>query len=165
MSKATFVANYVKQFDGAYSNALPVKGAIGDLAGYIYDDILKANEVLVTDNTTLTEDDSGKTFNIATNAKVFTLPLITTANLGMKFKFRNLGADGAVALTIAPNALDGIGGTVPNAAADSVGSGVVDKDLVNTAATANYGDWVEIVAVAATKWVITGGVGIWASQG
>lgn len=165
MSKTTFKADYVKNFDGAYSNVLPVKGAIGDLAGYIYDNILHANEELVTDNKTLTEDDSGKTFNIATDAKTFTLPAITADNLGMKFKFRNTGADGAVLLNISPAATDAIHGTVGQATADSVAGGVVNKDLGNTKATANKGDWVELVAVALTEWYITGGVGIWASEG
>jgi hypothetical protein len=134
-----------------------------ELAGEVYD-LKNANQLLVTDNTTLTEDDSGKTINIATDAKVITLPLITADNLGMKFRFRNTGADGAVALTLSPDALDGINGTVANAAADSVASGVVSKDLVNTKATANNMDWIEIEAVALTKWAITGGVGIWASE-
>lgn len=119
----------------------------------------------VTDNTTLSAADSGKTYNIATDEKVFTLPAIAAANIGMKFRFRNTGADGAVALTISPNASDGINGSIANAAADSVAGGVVNKDLVNTKATANCGDWVEIEAVALTKWFITGGVGIWASEG
>ena len=112
----------------------------------------------------LTEDQSGSTINVGTDALTFALPAITADNLGMKFKFRNTGADAAVALTISPAAADGINGTVANAAADSVASGVVDKDLVNTKATANTMDWVEIVAVSLTKWAITGGVGIWASE-
>lgn len=135
-----------------------------DLAGEIYD-LKNANAELITDDLTLTEDDSGKTINIATDAKTITLPLISATNLGMKFRFRNTGADAAVALTLSPNALDGVNGTVANAAADSVASGVVNKNLVNTKTTANNMDWIEIEAVAATKWAITGGVGIWASEG
>lgn len=134
------------------------------LAGEIYD-LKNANAELITDDLTLTEDDSGKTINIATDAKTITLPLISATNLGMKFRFRNTGADGAVALTLSPNALDGINGTVANAAADSVGSGVVNKNLVNTKTTANNMDWIELEAVSTTKWAITGGVGIWASEG
>ena len=134
------------------------------IAGEIYD-LKKANAELIVDDLTITEDDSGKTYNIATDAKTFTLPLISATNLGMKFRFRNTGADGAVALTLSPNALDGINGTIANATADSVGSGVVNKNLVNTKTTANNMDWVEIEAVAATKWAITGGIGIWASEG
>lgn len=124
-----------------------------------------SEQVTVVDNTVLTAADSGKTYNIATGAKTFTLPLITAANIGMKFRFRNIAADDAIALTISPNASDGIAGTIANTAADSVASGEVGKDLVNTAAGSNSGDWVEIEAVAATKWFITGGVGVWASEG
>ena len=122
-------------------------------------------QVLHTDNVTLTTSDSMKSHNIATDAKTFTLPAITAENLGMTFTFRNTGADGAVLLAISPAATDGINGTVPNAAADSVASGVVDKDFRNTKATANNGDFVTLEAVALTKWFITGGVGIWASEG
>ena len=134
------------------------------LAGEIYD-LKNANAELITDDLTITEDDSGKTYNIATDAKTFTLPLISATNLGMKYRFRNTGADNAVALTLSPNALDGINGTIANATADSVASGVVNKNLVNTKATANNMDWIEVEAVALTKWAATGGVGIWASEG
>lgn len=113
---------------------------------------------------TLTAGDSAKDQNIATDAKTFTLPLITESKIGMRFTFRNTGADAAVALTIAPNVLDAIHGTVANAAADSVAGGVVDKDFVNTKATANKGDYVTLTAGALTEWYISGGVGIWASQ-
>lgn len=102
--------------------------------------------------------------NIATDALVVTLPQIDSANIGLTYLFRNSGADGNNIITLAPNATDGFSGTIANAAADSVASGVVDKDLVNTKATANNGDYVIIRAVALTKWFIVGGVGIWASE-
>ena len=120
--------------------------------------------ILVTDNTTLTIADAGQTVNVGTDAKTVTLPTIDAGNLGMKFRFRNVGADGAVKLNISPASTDSINGTIANAAADSVASGVVNKDFANTKATANNGDWVEIEAVALTKWYINGGVGIWASE-
>ena len=122
-------------------------------------------QVLHTDNVTLTTSDSFKSHNIATDAKVFTLPAITADNIGMQFTFRNTGADGDVLLAISPAATDSINGTIANSAADSVASGVVNKELRNTKTTANNGDWVTIEAVALTKWFITGGVGIWASEG
>ena len=80
------------------------------------------------------------------------------------FLFRNTGADGNNIVTLSPNAADGIHGTIANAAADSVASGTVDKDFVNTKATANKGDYVILRAVALTEWYIIGGVGIWASE-
>jgi hypothetical protein len=118
----------------------------------------------ITASTTLTEADAGKSFNIATDALVVTLPLIEADSIGMEFTFRNTGADGANIITLSPASADGINGTIANSAADSVASGVVNKDLINTKATANNGDWVKLRAVSTTKWYIEGGVGIWASQ-
>jgi len=118
----------------------------------------------VTASTTFTAADAGKEYNVATDALVLTLPLIDANNIGMTFTFRNTGADGNNLITLDPNAADGFNGSIANAAADSVASGVVNKDLVNTKATANNGDFVTITAVALTKWYVTGGVGIWASQ-
>ena len=108
--------------------------------------------------------DSAQDQNIATDAKTFTLPLIATEMLGAPYHFRNTGADGAIALTISPNALDAIHGTVANSAADSVASGVVNKNIVLTKATANKGDYITLIPVALTEWYIAGGVGIWASE-
>jgi len=102
--------------------------------------------------------------NVATDALTITLPKIEAGNLGATFLFRNTGADGNNTITLSPNAVDGINGTIANAAADSVASGVVDKDFVNTKATANKGDYVILRAVALTEWYIIGGVGIWASE-
>lgn len=121
-------------------------------------------QLLVTDDTTVLESHDATEFNIATDAKTFSMPLITAENLGLKYRFRNTGADGAIALTLSPNALDAFHGTVANAAADSVAGGAVDKNLVLTKATANKADWIEVTAVALTEWNITGGIGIWASE-
>lgn len=118
----------------------------------------------ITASTTLTEADAGKSFNIATDALVITLPLIEADSIGMEFTFRNTGADGNNIITLSPASADSINGTIANSAADSVASGVVNKDLINTKATANNGDWVKLRAVSTTKWYIEGGVGIWASQ-
>ena len=121
-------------------------------------------QVTVTATQTLTEADAGKDYNVATDALVITLPAIEADNIGMEFTFRNTGADGANIITLSPNSADGINGSIPNAAADSVASGVVNKDLVNTKATANKGDYVTLRAVALTAWYIVDGVGIWASE-
>jgi hypothetical protein len=118
----------------------------------------------ITANKTYDIGDSGKSFAIATDAIVQTLPLISTQNLGMGFEFINTGADGNNLITLAPNALDSFNGTIANAAADSVAGGAIDKDFVNTKATSNKGDRVKVRAVALTEWYIVGGVGIWASQ-
>lgn len=125
----------------------------------------RTKQTTVSATTTFTAADAGATtYNVATDAIVMNLPVITTETIGMEFTFRNTGADGAVLLSIDPNAVDGINGTIANAAADSVASGVVGKKLNNTKATANNGDYVTLRAVALTKWFIVGGVGIWASE-
>mgnify|MGYP003643280291 CR=1 FL=1 len=130
-------------------------------------DVLRARAPQETLTTTqdIYANQAGTEFNIATDAIVLTLPLIDANNIGMELTFRNTGAtDGNNLITLSPDAADGINGQCANSAADSVGSGVVNKDLVNTKATANIGDFVTIKAVAATKWFITGGIGIWASE-
>ena len=125
----------------------------------------RSKQTTVTTTTTFTAADAGAgTYNVATDAIVMNLPIITADTIGMEFTFRNTGADGAVLLSIDPNAVDGINGSIANAAADSVASGVVGKKLNNTKATANNGDYVTLKAVALTKWFIVGGVGIWASE-
>ena len=126
--------------------------------------LTRREQVTVTANTTLTEADAGKDYNVGTDALTITLPLIEADNIGMEFVFRNIGADGNNIITLSPASADGIRGTIANSAADSVASGVVNKDLINTKATANNGDWVKLRAVSTTKWFIEGGVGIWASQ-
>ena len=156
-------ADFITKFSGAhYGDAKSLEQKFADLAAAVYG--AQGGGVTVTDDATLTEADSGQTINVGTDAKTITLPLITTGNLGLKFRFRNTGADGGVALTISPASADGVNGSIANAAADSVAGGVVNKNLVNTKATANNMDWVELQAVALTKWAITGGVGIWASE-
>ena len=129
-------------------------------------DVLRARSKQETLTTTGSVDanQAGTEFNIATDALVITLPLIDSNNLGMEFTFRNTGADGNNIITLSPNSADGVNGSIANAAADSVASGTVNKDWVNTKATANKGDWVTIKAVAATAWYVTGGVGTWASE-
>jgi len=125
---------------------------------------LRRPQNTITASVTLTESDAGKDHNVATDALVITLPLISTENIGMEYLFRNTGADGNNIITLSPNAADGIIGSISNAAADSVASGVVNKDLVHTKATSNKGDYVRIRAVALTLWYIEAGVGIWASE-
>jgi hypothetical protein len=67
-------------------------------------------------NKTFDIGDSGKVFGIATDALTLTLPLITTDNIGMSITVINTGADGNNIVTISPNALDGVNGTIANAA-------------------------------------------------
>jgi hypothetical protein len=174
MSKATFKAQFVKNFDGAYSNVLPVKGAIGDLAEYIFDYMLKANVETVSDDKTLDVDDSGKIFLVDTNDKTITLPAV--ADVGeMKVTIVNAGADAGVEVTISPDEDDAIFGSVPaptggndDASTEdgliSAAGGADNTDFINTKATANKGDRLTLVSDGSTGWYIVGGVGIWADE-
>ena len=125
---------------------------------------VQASQSSITASASIGAGEAGSDQNVATDALVATLPKIEAGNLGMTFLFRNTGADGNNIVTLSPNAADGIHGTIANAAADSVASGTVDKDFVNTKATANKGDYVILRAVALTEWYIIGRVGIWASE-
>jgi hypothetical protein len=124
--------------------------------------VLRARSKQETLTTTqdISINDAGVEFNIATDAKVLTLPAITAENIGAEFTFRNTGADGNNIITISPAATDAIHGTIA-----AVSSGGVDnKDWINTKASANKGDWCTLKAVSLTDWYITGGDGVWASE-
>ena len=124
--------------------------------------ILRARSKQETLTTTqdINTNQAGTEFNIATDALVLTLPAITANNIGAEFTFRNTGADGNNIITLSPASSDAFNGTV---AAVQAG-GVVDKDWINTKATATTGDWCTIKAVELTGWYITGGDGVWASE-
>ena len=97
-----------------------------------------------TSNYTVTTADSGKTFVSSTDGVVFTLPAIA---IGYSFKFVNNAPDGANALTLSPNASDGI---------TYAGSSTDDKDLINTKATSKQGDFVVISSLDGTAaWQVT----------
>jgi len=115
----------------------------------------------ISANKTLSLDDSGSVFVVGTDALTITLP--ETAK-GVVYTFINIGADGNNLITISPNADDAIFGSIANSAADSVASGVDDKDIVNTKATANQGDRITLIGDGDAGWWILDGVGIWASE-
>ena len=112
----------------------------------------------------ISETDLGNDHNVATDALTIGLPLITSGSLGSTVFFRNTGADAAVKLVISPKATNKIIGSITLAASVFAASGVLDKDLENTKATALIGDWVALRAVSLTEWYIIGGQGIWASE-
>lgn len=115
----------------------------------------------ITADTTLILEDSGTVYLVGTDALTITLP---ATKKGAKYTFINSGADGNNLITISPNSDDAIFGTVANASADSVASGVDDKDIVNTKASANKGDRITLIGDGDAGWYIVDGVGIWASE-
>lgn len=123
-----------------------------------------ANVEVVTADKTLTVEDSGKTFLVATDALTITLP---STVLGVNYTFINSGADANNIITVSPAAADGISGTVTLADSVVALSGVIDKDLINTKSTSITGDTAKIVGTGTagvTAWLLTGSTGIWASE-
>lgn len=122
----------------------------------------------LTTTQTISEANSSRDFNIATDALVITLPAITADNIGLEFTFRNTGADANNIITLSPASTDGFNGGFPfvtgSTASMNRASGTVNKDWINTKATSKKGDWVTIKAVAIGAWYIQGGQGVWASE-
>jgi len=106
----------------------------------------------VSANKTLDALDTGKVFFVDTDAKTITLPAVAK----MSFRIVNAGAYGTVLVTISPNASDNI--QMPDLAATD------DKDLLNTKATANRGDMVDLEYGDATGWIAKLLVGTWTKE-
>jgi len=107
----------------------------------------------ISDNKTLDAQDSCKTFFVDTDAKTITLPAVE----GMAgIKVVNIGAFGTVAVTVSPNSDDMIEGP------DITGEN--NKDLVNTKATAQRGDYIELEYGDANGWVVVCMKGTWARE-
>ena len=113
------------------------------------------NEARETKSVNYTIDalDSGKIIYVDTDAKIITLP---ATDAGLTVTLVNVGGFGTVALTIAPNANDRIQGNDITAAED--------KDLVNTKATAQRGDFVTLVADGTDGWFVTAQRGTWTRE-
>lgn len=101
---------------------------------------------------TLDVQDTAKVFFVTADAGVITLPAVE----GMAFRVVNAGAYGTVLVTISPNVNDMIEG--PDLA------GVDDKDLLNTKATANRGDYADLEYADANGWFVHKLVGTWAKE-
>ncbi len=122
------------------------------------------NVTVLTANYTLRVEDSGKTFMVATDTLVITLP---STIKGLEYTFMNSGADANNIITVSPAAADGVSGTVTLAATVVSLSGVIDKDLINTKASSISGDTSTIVGTgtAGTEaWLLKSSTGIWASE-
>lgn len=121
-------------------------------AGVLTDPFAGLVAETLSDNKTLDALDSGKLFQVTTDAKVITLPAVAK----MDFWIANAAAYGVSIITIASNASDNI--QVRDLTA------VDDKDLINTKATANRGDLVHLTGMDATGWVGNQFVGTWTKE-
>lgn len=98
--------------------------------------------------------DSGKTFtNKQTDGVVFTMPSIA---IGNTVTFVNTAQDGTADLAVSPALLDGI---------TYAGSSTDDKDIINTKATAKYGDFITLASLdGVIAWQVVALRGIWAKE-
>lgn len=103
--------------------------------------------------TVVVTTDSGKSFTSELDGIVFTLPSIA---IGETYTFINNAEDATADLSISPATLDGI---------TYAGSSTDDKDLINTKATANRGDFVTLSSLDGTvAWQVVNARGIWAKE-
>lgn len=105
-------------------------------------------------NKTLDAEDTGKLFWVDTDAFTITLPVIATGLDG--FMVVNGGGFGAIAVTLSPAAADMILG--PDI------TGADDKDLINTKATAQRGDFAILGGNDADGYAVQALRGTWARQ-
>jgi len=106
-------------------------------------------------NLTLDVEDSGKVIHNATDEVVITLP-VTATGQSVEFIIQCDAADTTVATSINPNGDDKIQGM--NIA------GTNDKDLINTKATQNRGDYVILQGGHADGYCIVEKRGVWATE-
>ena len=160
MSKETFKTQYGS---GHMGDDISLENKLRNLAGFCYDAINPPVEI-VTDDKTLTAEDTGKVFLIGTDGLAITLP--STA-AGLRYTFINSGAAGDNIVTVSPAAADGISGTITLAGTVVVDAGVVDKDVINTKATSEAGDSITLIGTGVagtTAWIIEKSTGIWAAE-
>ena len=107
----------------------------------------------ISANKTLDIEDNGKIFFVDTDATITTLPATATP---VNAKIVNIGAYGAVAVNLSPQAVDKVQGPdLP---------GTDNKDLINTKATAKRGDFVVLTTGDANGPVVAELRGTWATE-
>lgn len=123
-------------------------------AGILQDPHEGFTAATISADTTLDKTHAGKVIFIDTDAKVITLG--AAATVGIPVRIVNGLGYGLSIITISPNSADGI--TAPGLTA------VDDKDLINTKATANRGDMVELIYADPTGWAARKLVGTWVKE-
>lgn len=102
---------------------------------------------------TLDIEDNGKLFVVTADAKIITMPAVATP---VNCTIMNGGAYGTQAVNVSPQAADKVQGPdLP---------GTDNKDLINTKATANRGDFVTLVTGDANGPIVSALRGTWATE-
>ena len=105
-------------------------------------------------NDTMTKGDTGKLFQVTTDAKVLTLGAIATVSVNIRVSCA--AAYGVSIITISPDSGEGI--AAPGLTATD------SKNLILTKATANRGDYVDLAYSDPTGWAVTKMVGTWVKE-
>lgn len=103
-----------------------------------------------TANFTLTELESGQTFEIDAVDITATLPSDPAPGVFYRFVIKDVSV--TTGFSISP------------AAADSINSGTANKDLINTPASDVLGDSCEVTYAGSNNWLTTSMHGIWAAE-
>jgi len=115
----------------------------------------------LTASASLTGDQVGRVLQVATDGLTLTLP---STKEGLCYVIQNTGADAAVGITISPAAADMIMGSFNQHGIMVTMSGTDNKDIVNTKATAEKGDFIVLEADGSAGWYIRGASGIWTEE-
>lgn len=153
--QSKYVNSYNKHFGGNVTPVFELAGDVWDAKNGIVETVDAAK--------TLTAADGGKTFLCNADNLVISLPATAA---GLRFRFINIKARTTAKLSISPVAEDGISGTT-SATTNVVLAGVVNKDAINTKATQEVGDTLEIMGTGNTgtaAWIILNSTGIWAAE-
>jgi len=138
--------------DGTGNDDITLDGSVRTNEGLVLSDV--ESTIAVSADKTLALADCGVIQLVDTDAKTVTLPATAP---GLEYTIVNTGADGAVLVTISPQAADKISGAGLTPADN--------KDLLNTKATAKKGDFVTLLADGVDGWVVTRLAGTWAREG
>lgn len=122
-------------------------------AGVMIDPFYGMKHELKSTNYTVDAEDAGKVLWVDTDAVVITLPAVGGIS---NVVVANAAAFGVAGISVSPNAADMIEGPDITAADN--------KDLVNTKATAQRGDYVRIVDGDANGWTAVEVSGTWARE-
>lgn len=140
MTRAEYINSQIADLDNKYSNVLPIKSKISELAGRVYDCKVRPTKEIV-EATTLTIDDSGKiiSLNAAAGAQI-TLPAVaTSAGFNVKFVVKAAFAGTAWTIKAATNKIQG--GAIVN----SVWVPASDENTITFAhAAETIGDFIDL---------------------
>lgn len=125
-----------------------------DVDNYVDPYAGKHKETLSTSTKTLDAEDTGKVIFVTADC-VITNPATATALLGVQLVC--MGAYGTVQISLSPNSADKVMGP-------DIG-GTDNKDLINTKATAQRGDYIIYSNGHADGPVVSGIKGTWATEG